>query len=151
VLDTPDRKTQPELGGSNANQLSGADFEEPRPNNYTQPRVQSQEQWESVTSDIRQKGENYFVLAETNKDGATRLAEFCRSQGLETYVISRKNVTSRYLVYACPGFNDGERSTPVVKNLEQSIYRIGDLWKNNKRGDTNLHDAYPKLYDGKPW
>jgi hypothetical protein len=55
------------------------------------------------------------------------------------------------LVYACPGFNDGERSTPVVKNLEQSIYRIGDLWKNNKRGDTNLHDAYPKLYDGKPW
>ncbi|HWB19139.1 MAG TPA: hypothetical protein VG711_02480 [Phycisphaerales bacterium] len=131
--------------------ISEDSAEEVKPTTYTEPRVLPKAQWADLNADVREKGENYFVLAETTKDGATRLAEYCRSEGLETYVIPRKNVSSRYLVIACPGFRVGERSTPVVKNLEQRIHEIGDSWKANKHGTTNLHDAYPKLYDGKPW
>lgn len=96
--------------------------------------------------DPRQKGLNYFILAETNESGARLLAEFCRSQGLETYVLSGKNDRLRKVV-AFPGFEASARSSPQVKQLESLIHAVGDRWKKNK-GATDLSDAYASLYGG---
>lgn len=101
--------------------------------------------------DPRKKGLNYFILATTSKEGAVQLAEFCRSNGLETYVISRKNdrkSDAGCRVVAFPGFDGKSRSSPEVKALEQRIHAIGDKWKSTQRGRTDLHDAYPEQYGG---
>ena len=95
--------------------------------------------------DPRQKGLNYFIIAETNEQGASALAEFCRIQGLETYVVLAKN--DRRRVIAFPGFEARDRTSPQVKALEAKIHSVGDLWKKNK-GSTDLRDAYPSLYNG---
>lgn len=96
--------------------------------------------------DPRQKGLNYFVIAETSESGARTLAEFCRSQGLETYVVPAKN--DRFRAVAFPGFAGRDRSSPQVKALEAQIHTIGDNWKRNHKGTTDLRDAYASLYNG---
>lgn len=105
-----------------------------------------QSQWGPVvpTSDPRQKGWNYFIAAETTATGAKRLAEFCRVNGLETYVVAGKN-GSRVIVF--PGFQ-GPRSAPEVMALEDRIHQVGDKYKAANRYETNMHDAYPAKYDG---
>lgn len=95
--------------------------------------------------DPRQKGLNYFVIAETNEQGAKHLAEFCRTHGLETYVVRGKN--DRRRVIAFPGFQARDRNSAEVRALEAKIHAVGDLWKKNK-GSTDLRDAYPSLYNG---
>lgn len=95
--------------------------------------------------DPRQKGLNYFIIAETHEPGAKSLAEFCRAHGLETYVVVSKN--DRRRVIAFPGFEARDRTSAVVKSLEAKIHSVGDLWKKNK-GSTDLRDAYPSLYNG---
>lgn len=108
----------------------------------------SQTGWKPVipAKDPRQKGLNYFILAETTETGAKQLAEFCRSNGLETYVVSGKNDRSRRVV-AFPGFPGTARNSPEVKGLEAQIHSVGEKWKRNK-GSTDLRDAYPSLYGG---
>ncbi len=103
--------------------------------------------WGPVFSDPRQAGLSYFVLAETTAAGAERLADFCRSQGLETYVVGRKRNRFRRVI-ALPGFAPDVRSSPEVKALEVQIRRIGDSWKHQERRATDLRDAYPSLFGG---
>jgi hypothetical protein len=95
--------------------------------------------------DPRQKGVNYFILAETTPQGALRLAEFCRANGLESYVVAGKNARRR--VIAFPGYQ-GSRLDPAVKALEDRIHAIGDKYKTESKGETNMRDAYPSRYDG---
>ena len=95
--------------------------------------------------DPRQKGLNYFIIAETHESGAKSLAEFCRIHGLETYVVLSKN--DRRRVIAFPGFEARDRTSTHVRALEAKIHSVGDLWKKNK-GSTDLRDAYPSLYNG---
>jgi hypothetical protein len=97
-------------------------------------------------TDPRSKGMTYFVLAETNQSGAVKLAEYCRANGLETYVVLAKN--SRRQVIAFPGFQRSSRMNPEVKALEAQIHSIGAKWKKNERGDSDLSDAYPLTYNG---
>ena len=97
-------------------------------------------------SDPRTKGQTYFVLAETNQPGALKLAEYCRANGLETYVVLAKN--SRRQVIAFPGFQRSSRMNPEVKALEAQIHAIGAKWKKNERGDSDLSDAYPLTHNG---
>ena len=103
--------------------------------------------WGPVFSDPRQAGLSYFVLAETTAAGAERLADYCRSQGLETYVVGRKRNRFRRVI-ALPGFAPSVRSSPEVKSLEAHIRRIGDGWKHQESGATDLRDAYPSLFGG---
>ena len=103
--------------------------------------------WGPVFSDPRQAGLSYFVLAETTAAGAERLADYCRSQGLETYVVGRKRNRFRRVI-ALPGFAPDVRSSPQVKALEVQIRRIGDSWKHQERRATDLRDAYPSLFGG---
>jgi hypothetical protein len=103
--------------------------------------------WGPVLSDPRQAGLSYFVLAETTTAGAERLATYCRGQGLETYVVGRKGNRFRRVI-ALPGFAPDVRSSPEVKALEAHIRRIGDGWKHQERGATDLRDAYPSFFGG---
>jgi hypothetical protein len=93
-------------------------------------------------SDPRKKGLAYWVLATTNEPGAIKLAEFCRANGLETYVVSAKN--SMRLVIAMPGFDLSVtgRNSAEVKSTEDKIYDIGAKWQRETRDIRNLRDAY---------
>jgi hypothetical protein len=102
--------------------------------------------WRPLISDPRVKGLNYFVLVEGSETGAVQLAEFCRTNGLESYVVSGKNDRLRRVI-AFPGFPSSARSSGEVKALEAKIHQIGDQWKKLKRG-TDLRDSYPSLYSG---
>jgi hypothetical protein len=98
--------------------------------------------------DPRQRGMNYFILAETTETGAKALAEFCRSHGLETYALPVNN-TRRFQIVAFPGFEGSARNSPQVRALEARIKEIGLQWKNQRAsGGDNLHGMYPRLYNG---
>ena len=96
-------------------------------------------------TDPRQKGWNYFIVAETTPQGAVRLAEFCRVNGLETYVVAGKNDRSNRVI-AFPGFQ-GSRLAPEVKALEDRIHQVGDKYKSQNKTETNMRDAYPAKFD----
>ena len=97
-------------------------------------------------NDPRKKGLNYFVLIETQEAGARKVADFCRSNGLETYVVPGKNDRRRVIV--CPGFEAAARLSPDVKALEDRIQEVGDKWKKAERGNSDFRGAYPYLFSG---
>src|SRR5436190_15552938 len=51
--------------------------------------------WGQVVADVkcdpRKQGLNYFVVIETQEAGARKVADFCRSNGLESYVVPGNN------------------------------------------------------------
>ena len=100
-----------------------------------------------MTSDPRKKGLNYFVLAETREAGAKKIAEYCRANGLESYVIPGKNDGLRRVI-VLPGFESGARSSQEVKSLESRMQDVGDKWKKAERGNSDFRGAYPSLYNG---
>jgi hypothetical protein len=100
--------------------------------------------WGPVFSDPRQDGLNYFVLMETSRDGAERVARFCRENGLETYAVGRSSGNHRVIVL--PGFETSQRSTDAVRALEALIHRVGELWRQQKGGNSDFRDKYPSLY-----
>ncbi len=100
-----------------------------------------------VFGDPRTPGKSYFVIAETHAAGAERLARYCRSEGLEAYVIGPDTDKFRKVI-VLPGFDPDIRSNPTVKTLETTIHRVGDKWKSVERGASNLRDAYPLLFRG---
>jgi hypothetical protein len=118
------------------------------PTGATASRPQSQ--WGPVApgADPRIGGLNYWVLAETSREGAERLVEHARSSGLETYAVPAKN--GRFRVIALPGFDltTLSRTSPAVTAVRDQIHRIGETWKRDKRGYSDLRDAYLDKYDG---
>lgn len=97
-----------------------------------------------IESDPRQAGLWYMVIAETRREGATRLAEFCRADGLEAYVVRAQN--GRFRVIVLPGLSGA--SDPARADLGKRIQAVGRRWKSQRRGATDLGDAYPLRYDG---
>lgn len=112
----------------------------------TRPAVKKTEstpKWGSIGTDPRVAGVHYFILSQTTKEGAERIASFCRGKGLETYAISGDN-TRHHRVIALPGFQTGNEQG--VADLRLKIRSIGQAWaENDGRGD-DLHDAYLSLY-----
>ncbi len=101
--------------------------------------------WSPIGSDLRRAGVHYYILSQTTKEGAMRIASFCREKGLETYAISGDN-TRLYRVFALPGFQN--RNDQGVSELRMKIRSIGQAWaEDDGRGD-DLHDAYLSLYQG---
>jgi len=97
------------------------------------------EAWGEIESDPRRGGLVYFILAETRPEGAKRLAEFCRTHGLEAYVVPGHNARFR-CVTVLPGFSG--RSGPQVQRMRDEIHRIGSLWKSQNPVESDLKDAY---------
>ena len=113
-----------------------------------EPAVQSNDtspKWGPIGSDLRRAGVHYYILSQTTKEGAMRIASFCREKGLETYAISSDN-NRLYRVVALPGFQN--RNDQGVSELRMKIRRIGQAWaEDGGRGD-DLHDAYLSLCQG---
>jgi hypothetical protein len=103
--------------------------------------------WGPVASDPRQAGRFYFVVAETRPAGATRLAEFCRAEGLEAYVVKGHNDRLRRVIIL-PGFASRSRSDPAVGAMQESILRVGRRWQARERSGSNLSDAYMAQHAG---
>ncbi len=99
------------------------------------------ELWGAIESDPRVSGMHYLVLAETRPAGAVRLAEFCRSQGLEAYAVSSNNARFRRII-VLPGFASRSRSVPEAAQLIDEVQRIGRMWKSEDPGGSDLSDAY---------
>ena len=95
---------------------------------------------DQMTSDPRQEGLYYFVLAETRPEGAERLARFCRDRGLETWLIPRDTV-GLVQVLVTPGLTSATRSDPDVRELDERISSIGRAWKR-AGGHSSLEDRY---------
>jgi hypothetical protein len=100
-----------------------------------------------IVGDPRVPEMAYFVVADTNVAGAERLARYCRSQGLEAYVIGTDRDRFRKVI-VLPGFDLSQRSSPAVKQLEERIHQVGDRWKGTERGASDLRDAYPLQFKG---
>ncbi len=100
-----------------------------------------------IFTDPRQPGFSYFVIAETSRAGAERLAGYCRENDLEAYVIDKSTDRLRRVIVV-PGFAPGARSSRQVKALEARIHDVGDKWKTSERGASDLRDAYPLLFTG---
>ncbi len=101
-----------------------------------------------LESDPRLPGWSYFVLAETTPDGSRRLAQFCRDNGLESYVVPGNN-TRRRKVIVLPGFPAPARLTSrEVKSLQNAIHTLGEKWQRQEPGATNLRDAYLQKIGG---
>lgn len=100
--------------------------------------------WGSVDSDPRQRGSMYFVLMETRKEGALRLANFMRSESLEAYVVPVAN-SSNWRVITLPALSTSSRQDPTVAELAGKIERAGLKWQL-AGGRDNLSGAYIRRY-----
>ncbi|MCP3906159.1 MAG: hypothetical protein GY715_21250 [Planctomycetes bacterium] len=98
--------------------------------------------WGPVNADPRQADRHYLVLAETRPEGALRLAEFAREEGLETYVITSNNPRFRRVI-ALPGLPSGSEVSPEMRGLRERVRRVGQAWKARYPGESDLSDAYP--------
>lgn len=130
--------------------MTGQTTSQPRPSGVTRPPsggTADRTQWGPILSDPREPGKMFFILITTNERGAVNLAEFCRSHGLEAYVLSSNN-PRHFRVIAKPGFLAEQRTSDQVKALEALIHRIGDLWQATEPGATDLRGAYPSRYGG---
>ncbi len=101
--------------------------------------------WGPVVSDPRVAGRNYFVLIHTQYDNAVELADFCRGNGLEAYVIPADNM-ALYRVIVLPGYERGQRASDLVRRLERDIVEVATKWRLqvNPRDDLAY---YPERYD----
>lgn len=111
-----------------------------RPSNATNPQSRPSTAG-PVASDPRVVDKYYYVLATTRRDGAIRLAEFCRKHGLEAYVIGGHNDRFSQVI-ALPALETSSSSNPSVSSMRELITRIGRLWEKTEPGATNLSDAY---------
>ncbi|MDP7009600.1 MAG: hypothetical protein QGI78_08530 [Phycisphaerales bacterium] len=113
-----------------------------------QPELQEptvRPKWGGINADPRVAGTHYFILSQTTKEGAERIAAFCRENGLETYAISGDN-TRLHRVIALPGFES--RDAQGVNDLRMNIRTIGQAWAEGEGRGDDLHDAYLSLYQG---
>lgn len=101
--------------------------------------------WGPAVSDPRVAGRNYFVLIHTQYDNAVELADFCRGNGLEAYVIQADNM-ALYRVIVLPGYDKGQRASDLVHRLERDIVEVATKWRLqvNPRDDLAY---YPERYD----
>ena len=101
--------------------------------------------WGPVPSDPREVGLNYFILIHTHFENAVKLANFCRTESLEAYVVKAKNM-DQYQVVVLPGYRKGARELEQIRTLERRIKAVTRKWNlRNPRDDLSY---YPDRYDG---
>jgi hypothetical protein len=96
--------------------------------------------------DPRVKGFKYYVLAHPSTERAPAMVEFCRTNGLDAYLVPDDNAMLRKIV-VLPGYRDSsEKNSEVIRRLEADIRRVGEKWKNSQRGNKDFSDAYPENF-----
>jgi len=98
-----------------------------------------------IESDPRVEGAYYYVLVTTRRDGAKRLANFCRQRGLEAYVVGGHNGGLSQVI-VLPALETRSNSDPMVRRLREQILKIGRVWETSEPGATDLSDAYVQLH-----
>ena len=108
--------------------------------------VTNRDLWGPPQSDPREAGLNYFVLIHTRRANAVTLADFCRAESLEAYVVKAKNM-DQYQVIVLPGYRRGDREHQQIIALERTIKQVTRKWKlrRNSRDDLSY---YPVRYNG---
>lgn len=102
--------------------------------------------WGLTESDPREVGLNYFFIVHTTRDNAILVANFCRTEGLEAYVVKANNSSSRG-VYVVPGYQREDRATEPIRRLEDRIRRVIQKW-NVHVGRDDLTTYVPQKYKG---
>lgn len=99
-----------------------------------------------VESDPREAGLNYFILIHTHRKNAIKLADFCRAESLDAYVVKARNM-NQYQVIVLPGYRKGAREAAPIIALERRIKEVTRKWKLrvNSRDDLSY---YPVRYNG---
>ena len=82
----------------------------------------------------------------SNTANAVTLADFCRAESLEAYVVKAKNM-DQYQVIVLPGYRRGDREHQQIIALERTIKQVTRKWKlrRNSRDDLSY---YPVRYNG---
>ena len=103
-----------------------------------------------TTTDPREKGQRYFVLATYSVNKETYLMpllEYLWSQGVEAAAINGHN-SGFFQVVALQGFTRDEINSKAHKQYEETLRRIGRKWKAEGGGDDNLQGLYLLEYSG---
>lgn len=101
--------------------------------------------WGPIESDPRADGLNYLRLITTTRENAVEVAQFCRDNGLEAYVVGRDN--ARLVpVIVLPGFAGGTLNSPEAQALKSKVETVGIRWEQTGRGNTNFQGAIWERY-----
>ncbi len=138
-----------DLGPPRVGSGGSAQFANPGPaavRSNTAWAVMNRDLWGVPQSDPREAGLNYFVLIHTQRANAIKLAEFCRAESLEAYVVKARNM-AQYQVIVLPGYSKGGREHEQIRALERTIKAVTRKWKLriNSRDDLSY---YPVRYNG---
>jgi len=100
--------------------------------------------WGPIESDPRKVGLNYFTLIHTGREGAVRVAAYCRQYGLEAYVVPVKNEV--YRVFVAPGFPADDLASSEAAAVKQRIDEVRTRWRA-QFGKDEL-DRFPQKHTG---
>ena len=144
LQDSAERRADAERGGPASSSGSGEPTREGQePTGATGSNWGSD--WGPMTSDPRVSGLNYLKLLEGNLEPARTVAEFCRSRGLEAYLLIGDN--SRFArVIVLPGFEDA--SGPAATALQERVRAVGQELAVEHPSEGNLANCYFSLYRG---
>lgn len=123
-----------------------ADANRPDPGSAVQPRPKMAR----GKTDSREKGLRYYILAtySVNKEEyMTPLLEYLWSQGVEAGAFNAHN-SGYFQVIALQGFSKDEINAGGHKKYEDTLRRIGRLWKAEGGGDDNLSGMYIAEHKG---
>ena len=98
-----------------------------------------------ASSDPREPGLNYFVLAHYPLEDAGRLKLFLEQQGVPCVILSTAR-SDQYQVQALNGFLREELKSAEFNAFREKVIRLGYIWKTEHRGPTDLSGCYAQLY-----
>lgn len=99
-----------------------------------------------TTGDPRAPGHNYFVIEQSTPEGAKALVAYCQGQGLDAHAVRGNNGLNKVIVL--PGFAFAERETRAIKDLEAKIRKVGETWKRQAPGNSDLSSTYIEKFKG---
>lgn len=94
--------------------------------------------------DTRQSGLNYLVLALYDRVGAERLVDFLGANGVDATIVRSNN--DRFSVIDLRGFTAKELEGSAYREHRNKLRRLGQIWKREHNGATDLSDMWPKKH-----
>lgn len=99
------------------------------------------------TSDPREKGVNYAIVATLGKERATDLAAFLSERGVDVAVVPTNNARL-FFVVTLKGFPSGTYRTEERENYEALLKALGKEWERLGGGRRDFGGLWWDKYDG---
>lgn len=96
-------------------------------------------------ADARQPGLNYFVMIAPTETYAVQVLAFLSQQGLDAQAVQRHNSRSFKLVFL-RGLAKTDLDKPARREYEQTILRLGRMWKATSRNNKDFSGLYLEEY-----